>query len=65
MADRYYSVAVGGDLAQDVTKGAAATPAAFLDARVTYDASSASKEAAVKALNAVIYYILTDNWPPA
>lgn len=65
MVDRYYQVPVGGDLAQDVTKSASATPAAFVDVRVTIDAASASKEATVKALNAAIMFILQDGWPPA
>ena len=64
MADRYYSANVGADLAQDVAEGAAATPAAHFDVRVTYDAAQNSKEATVKALGAVIQYILMDNWPP-
>lgn len=64
MADRYYSVALGGDIPQDVTEGAAATPAAFVDVRLTYDATGASKLETVKALNAVIGYILQDNFPP-
>lgn len=64
MADRYYAVALGGDIPQDVTEGAAATPAAFVDVRLTYDATGASKLEAVKALNAVIGFILQDNFPP-
>lgn len=64
MTDRFYQVPLGGDLAQDVTKGTSATPAAFVDARVTIDATGASKEATVKALGAIIYYILQDSWPP-
>lgn len=65
MTDRYYSVALGGDLPQDVTEGAAATPAAFADVRITYDATGASKEQVLKALEAVKGYVLQDNWPPA
>lgn len=64
MADRYYAVNLGGDTAQDVTEGAAATPAAFVDVRVTYDATGNSKLEAIKALNAAIQYITQDNWPP-
>lgn len=65
MADRYYRVAVGGDLGEDVVKSGSATPAAFVDVRVTIDATGATKEAAVKALNAAVMYILMDGWPPA
>lgn len=64
MADRYYSVPVGGDIPENVTEAASATPAAFVDVRVTYDASGNSKEAFYKALEAVKDYILQDNWPP-
>lgn len=64
MADRYYAVALGGDLPENVTEGAAATPAAFIDVRMTYDATGASKEQAVKALNAVRDFILQDSFPP-
>lgn len=65
MADRYYSANVGADLAQDVTEGAAATPAAHFDLRITYDAAQNSKEAALKALGAIAMYITQDTWPPA
>lgn len=65
MADRYYAVsALGGDLATDVTEGGAATPAAFVDVRITYDATGNSKLEAVKALDAVKMAILQDTWPP-
>lgn len=63
MADRYYRVALGGDLSENVTEGATATPTAFVDVRVTYDAPHASKEQVYKALNAVRYYILEKSWP--
>lgn len=65
MADRYYAVELGGDLAQNVTESGAATPAAFVDVRVTYDATGASKLETVKALDAVKMLILEDAWPPA
>lgn len=63
MADRWYNIPLGGDLAQNVTEGAADT-SQFVGVRVTYDAAGASKEQAVKALNATIMYILQDTWPP-
>ena len=65
MADRYYRVSLGGDLAQDVIKSSGATPAAFVDVRVTIDATGASKMETVKALQAVEAFVLQDNWPPA
>lgn len=64
MADRYYAVSLGGDTAGDVTEGAAATPAAFVDVRITYDATGASKLEAIKALDAAKAYILQDTFPP-
>lgn len=63
MTDRWYNVALGGDLPQDVTEGASDT-AAFAAVRLTYDATYASKEQALKALEAVKGYILQDSWPP-
>ena len=65
MTDRYYRLSLGGDQPQDVTKSAAATPAAFVDIRVTFDAAGASKLEVNKALNAAAEYVLQDNWPPA
>lgn len=64
MSDRFYSVPLGGDLPENVTEGAAASPAAFLDVRITYDATGASKEQFYKALGAVRDYILQDTFPP-
>lgn len=64
MADRYYAVSLGGDTPLDVTEGAAATPAAFVDVRLTYDATGASKLEVVKALEAVRNYVLQDTFPP-
>lgn len=63
MADRWYNVPLGGDLPENVAEGAADT-AQFIGVRMTYDASGASKEQAVKALGAVIDYILQDTFPP-
>lgn len=64
MADRYYAVALGGDLPENVVEGAAATPVAFVDVRLTYDATGANRLEVAKALNAVIGYVLQDNYPP-
>lgn len=65
MADRYYTAIVGADTPTDVTEGAAATPANFIDVRMTYDAIGASKMEAIKALDAIRDYITQDNFPPA
>lgn len=64
MADRFYNVALGGDLAEDVAEGAADT-SLYVAVRCTYDATGNQKLETVKALNAVIMYILQDTWPPA
>lgn len=63
MANRYYRVAPGGGLPENVTEGAAATPTAFIDVRVTYDAPYASEEQVYKALDAVRNYILERGLP--
>ncbi len=63
MADRWLNIPLGGDIAQDGTEGSSDT-AQFVAVRVTYDATGASKEQFVKALNAAIMYALQDNWPP-
>lgn len=63
MADRWYNVPLGGDLPENVTEGAADT-AQYTAVRVTYDATGNNKLELVKALNAVIGYVLQDNWPP-
>lgn len=64
MADRWYNIPLGGDLPENVTEGAADT-AGFAAVRITYDATGASKEQALKALDAVKGYVLQDSWPPA
>lgn len=64
MTERWYNVALGGDLAENVAEGAADT-SQYVAVRCTYDASGNSKTETVKALQAVIYYILQDSWPPA
>lgn len=66
MADRYYAVsALGNNLAAAVTEGVRATGAAFVDLRVTYDASGSTKTEVVRALEAIKDYIIhVDNWPP-
>ena len=63
MADRYYNVPLGGTMAEDVAEGGADT-SQYVAVRVTYDATSNSKERAVLAIEAAIQYILNDNWPP-
>ena len=64
MTDRYYTAVVGADTATDVTEGAAATPANFIDVRVTYDATGATKLEVLKALDAIKAYVTQDTFPP-
>lgn len=64
MADRFYNVPLGGQLAQDVAEGAADT-AQYVAVRVTYDATGNSKELALLALGAAMQAITQDTWPPA
>lgn len=64
MADRWFNVPLGGDLPENVAEGASDT-AQFVGVRVTYDATGNSREQAIKALDAVRYYLLQDTWPPA
>ena len=64
MADRYYNVPLGGQLAQDVAEGAADT-SQYVAVRVTYDATGNSKELTLLALGAAMQAITQDTWPPA
>jgi hypothetical protein len=65
MADRYYAVTLGSNLPTGVTEGAAASPAAFADLRITYDEASATKTEVVRALHALAAHIIhIDTWPP-
>jgi hypothetical protein len=65
MADRYYAVTLSSNLPTGVTEGASATPAAFLDLRITYDAASATKTEVVRGLEALVAHIIhVDTWPP-
>lgn len=64
MTERYYNIDLGGDLPENVAEGAADT-SLFVAVRVTYDATGATKEQLVKALEAVQLYVLQDTYPPA
>ena len=64
MANRFYAVTLGGSMPANVVEGAAANPAAFVDVRVTYDATNASRQQAINAVEAVWGYLAQDNWPP-
>ena len=64
MADRFYSVPIDGTAAANVTESATATPGAFVDVRITYDATGNSKFNAIKAVEAVVQALTQDTWPP-
>jgi hypothetical protein len=63
MADRWYNVALGKNMREDVAEGGSDT-SLYVGVRVTYDASGNSKRAAIDALEAVKQAILRDTWPP-
>lgn len=65
MADRFYSCEFGTTMKSGVTEAAATTAAADVEVRVTYDATSNSKQAALNAIDAIKQKILEDTWPPA
>lgn len=64
MANRYYNAPLGAKLAQDVAEGAADT-SQLVAVRVTYDATGATKENVLLALDAVRQAITEDTYPPA
>lgn len=64
MTDRFYNAPLGATLAQHVTE-AATDGADFVAFRITYDASGASREKVLLAMDAIRYAILQDTFPPA
>lgn len=64
MADRFYQVAVGGDMHSDVVEAGSTSAGSPHEFRWTYDATGANKVQALKALDAIKQYILMDNSPP-
>lgn len=64
MADRFYQVAVGGDMHNDVVEAGSTSAGSPVEVRVTYDATGMNKTQAIKALEAVIQYITQDTFPP-
>lgn len=66
MTDRYLTITTPAKKRQaDVSSGASATPANWFDLRVTYDATGASKQALLDALEAVENQVALGSWPPA
>jgi uncharacterized protein with GYD domain len=64
VTDRFYNAPFGACLATSVAEGASDT-AVFTAFRVTYDATGATKEKTLLALDAIRMAILQDTWPPA
>lgn len=64
MADRFYQVAVGGDMPTDVVEAGATSAGSPVELRVTYDATGINKMQVLKALKALEHYITTDTFPP-
>ena len=65
MADRFYQVAVGGDMVTDVVKAGTTSAGSPFEFRWTYDATGANKMQALKALDAIKQDITTGRFPPA
>ncbi len=64
MADRYFYCEFGADKI-GVTEAGSDSAGADVSVRITYDATNNSKQAALKALEAITHRIIQDNWPPA
>lgn len=59
MADRFYGVSVGGDIPTDVTV-AASTNSTTFEFRATHTATGATRLEALKALEAIKNYIMSN-----
>lgn len=64
MADRFYSGEFGATMKTEITETGTTTAAADVELRVTYDASNASKQGLVMALEAIMQKIVEDTFPP-
>ena len=64
MADRFFTAVLGAQGALEVTEGAADVGASAFSFRCTYDATGVTKHDAIKALEAIEFYITRDTWPP-
>ena len=65
MADRFYSGEFGATMKTEITETGTTTAAADVELRVTYDASNASKQGVIMALEAIMQKIVEDTFPPA
>lgn len=64
MADRFYSGEFGATMKTEITETGTTTAAADVELRVTYDASNASKQGLIMALEAIMQKIVEDTFPP-
>ena len=64
MADRYYSINLGGDKVS-VAETGTSTAAAHVEVRITYTTTGMSKQDALRALEHLEARITEDTWPPA
>lgn len=64
MADRFYSGEFGATMKTEITETGTTTAAADVELRVTYDASNASKQGVIMALEAIMQKIVEDTFPP-
>lgn len=64
MANRFYSVQIGGGMKTDVTETTSTTASAPFELRVSYDATGGSKVAVLKALEALRQRLTEGKWPP-
>lgn len=65
MADRFYQAEFGATMKTEVTEAGTTDANADVELRVTYDATNASKLAALSAVEAIKQAILEDTFPPA
>lgn len=63
MATRYYGVNIGGDMVDDVSE-AGSTTSRSVELAVVYDATGANKVQVLKAIEAIMQYIIQDTYPP-
>jgi len=63
MADRFYSINLGGDKVS-VAETGTTTAGAAVELRVTYTATGLTKQDVLKCLEQLECRVAEDNWPP-
>lgn len=63
MTNRYYGIAMGGNMASAVTE-ASSTTSKDIELAVAFDATGMDKKTTILAVQAIIDYIEQDTWPP-